>query len=322
MSAKQTDLFENIPVKNAMIRLALPSIMGQISLVVYNMSDTYFVGLNGNDAMITAVTVCLPAFMFLSAVSNLFGIGGGAAYSRALGKQNEKRGHNLAAHALYGCLAVTVMYSLSAVILRDQFIDLLGGRSMDVHAIAVQYLLVTVGIGGLTTALGTMFSHLVRAEGKSDLASIGVIMGGILNILLDPLFMFVILPKGNEVLGAAIATALSNLAACVYFVILLRKKSSLVFRYEDNAFQDGSMRELLLTGLPACLMTFFENISYAVMDALMAGYGIAAQAGIGIAKKINMLAHSIVRGLAQGVLPLIAYNYAAKNYPRMLSRLL
>ena len=317
MDNRQTVLFEKMPVAAAVRELALPSIMGQIILVIYNMADTYFVGLTGNDAMITAVTVCLPAFMFLSAISNLFGIGGGASYSRALGKQKVRRKDNIAAHALFGCILVTAVYCGMAGLFRHPFIDLLGGRSEQVHAVAVNYLLVTVTAGGLTTALGTMFSHLIRAEGNSSLASIGVIMGGVLNIVLDPLFMFVILPEGNEVLGAAIATALSNTVSFLYFVILLKTKSHLVFRWHDNAFEDGSAREVIRTGLPACLMTLFENISYAVLDGLMASYGIAAQAGIGVAKKVNMLAHSVVRGLAQGVLPLIAYNYAAKNYARM-----
>ena len=317
MEASQKDLFENSSVIKAVVRLAVPSIMGQIILVIYNMADTYFVGLTGNDAMITAVTVCLPSFMFLSAISNLFGIGGGSAYARALGRQKTGRCSNIASHAMYGCLFVTMLYALAALLFRNSFISILGGSDPAVHTIAVRYMVITVCAGGAATAMGTMFSHLIRAEGRSDLASRGIILGGILNIIFDPLFMFVLLPAGNEVTGAAIATALSNTAACTYFVVLLKTKSTLKFRYNEDAFTDGSMREIIMTGLPACLMTLFENISYAVLDALMAAYGISAQAGIGVAKKVNMLAHSIVRGLTQGVLPLIAYSYAARNYRRL-----
>ena len=317
MKQAQRVMFESEPVWKASAKLALPSIAGQIVLVIYNMADTFFVGLTDSDAMITAVTVCLPAFMFLSAISNLFGIGAGAAYSRAQGKTDRQRADNTVTHALYGCIAVTALYMILAFLFRDVFLNMLGGKDPAVHEAAVSYLLVTVCLGGMAASLGTMFSHLIRAEGKSGYAAAGVIAGGILNIVLDPLFMFVLLPKGSEVLGAALATALSNSVSFLWFIWLLKKKSSLRFRYGEDAFSDGSMREVLLTGLPACLMTLFENISYAVLDGLMAGYGIAAQAGLGVAKKINMLAHSIVRGLAQGVLPLLAYNYAAKNFTRM-----
>ena len=141
------------------------------------------------------------------------------------------------------------------------------------------------------------------------------------NICLDPLFMFVILPRGQEVRGAALATMLSNLIACGFFFALLpslkKRNSVLNLRFRPSAWSDRTVIAVLLTGLPACLMTLLENISYAVLDHLMAYGGIAMQAGIGVAKKINMLAHSMVRGMAQGLLPLIAYNYGCGNTTRM-----
>ena len=143
-----------------------------------------------------------------------------------------------------------------------------------------------------------------------------------LNIILDPLFMFLILPKGREALGAAIATALSNVISCIYFILVIyrlqkEKSTVLSFRFAHDALIDGSAKEILLNGLPACLMTLFENVSYAVLDHLMAFGGMEAQAGLGVAKKVNMLAHCMVRGMSQGVLPLIAFNYSAGNYRRM-----
>ena len=319
-------IFEDMPVMQAVLKLAVPTVLGQVILVIYNMADTYFIGLTGSDACVTAVTVCMPAFMFLSAISNLFGIGGAAAVSRALGRQKPGRAGNASAFALFGCLSVTLVYCLGAWFLRDPFINLLGGSHPMVHGIAAEYLTVTVVIGGVFTAAGALLAHLVRAEGRSLHAGFGIMMGGILNIGLDPLFMFVFLPPGRETLGAAVATALSNTIACVYYVILLvhlrHHQTALTFRFDQNAMVEDVFREIILTGLPACLMTLCENISYAVLDHLMAAYGMAFQAGIGVAKKINMLAHCIVRGMAQGVLPLIAYNYASRNYQRMMQVIL
>lgn len=318
--SRETDLFEKSPVFKAIIKLALPSVMGQIILVIYNMADTFFVGLTGSDDMITAVTVCMPAFMFLSAISNLFGVGGASVISRALGQQKAERARRTSAFAFWGCFGITLLYSIGVLLLINPFVNILGGTASAVHQNACTYILVTVVIGGLSTALNTLFAHLIRAEGRSMQASIGIIIGGVLNIVLDPLFMFVILRPGQEVLGVALATMISNACALVYFVVvLIRNRKSLILsvRPDRDMFLQKIPKDVIGTGLPACLMTLCENISYAVMDKLMSVAGTATQAGVGVAKKVNMLAHSIVRGMTQGVLPLIGYNYAAGNKKRM-----
>lgn len=322
MKEREKTLFEDSPVLEAIVRLAFPTVIGQIILVLYNMADTFFIGLTGSDAMITAATVCMPAFMFLQAISNLFGVGGASVISRALGARDLQRAKDTASFAFWGCAAVTVLYSLGAWLFAGPFVDLLGGSNPLVHDYAVEYLTFTVVIGGLATSLNALLAHLVRSEGRSLQASIGVALGGVMNIALDPLFMFVILPRGYETLGAAIATALSNVIALAYFlIVVLREGKRSILRLSPRRL-DKSVRgkipaDVLMIGLPACLMTLCENISYAVLDALMAASGTALQAGLGVAKKVNMLAHSIVRGMSQGVLPLIGYNYAAGNHKRM-----
>lgn len=314
------DLFETVPVPQAILRLALPSVMGQVVLVIYNMADTFFIGQTGSDAMITAVTVCMPAFLFLSAIANLFGVGGASVISRALGKGDCDWAKDVAAFSFAGCLGLSAVYSLGAFLLLSPFINALGGSAPLVHGPARAYLICTVVLGGLPTALNGLLAHLIRAEGHSMSASLGVTLGGVLNIALDPLFMFVILPPGQEVLGAAIATALSNVASLLYFAILIFRKRGhtvLTFLPRKAMLSRSIPKDVVSTGLPACLMTLFENISYAVLESLMALSGTVAQAGIGVAKKVNMLSHCIVRGMAQGVLPLIGYNYASKNRLRM-----
>lgn len=320
MSSSKQDIFEKTPVLRSIFALALPTVLGQVIMVIYNMADTFFVGMTGSDEMLTAVTVCMPSFMFLSAIANLFGVGGACAISRSLGKSDLDRASAASIFAFWGCAAVTALYSLFAFLLADSFIDLLGGQEKDVHSYARQYLMITVVLGGEFTAMNALLAHLVRAEGRSIHAGIGVVLGGVLNILLDPLFMFVLLEPGRETLGAALATALSNTAALLYYAVVLlkgRRSSVLAFAPRKEAFRDGIPADILTTGLPACLMTLFENISYAVLDNLMSQYGTVCQAGLGVAKKINMLAHCIVRGMSQGVLPLIAYNFANRNYQRM-----
>lgn len=325
MEAKQKmrtekELFETCNVTKAIFRLAFPTVLGQIVLVIYNMADTFFVGLTGNDAMLTSITICMPAFMFLSAISNLFGVGGASVISRALGADNRSHAHAASAFALWGCLSMTLCYSLLAWFYTDCFVDILGGTDAEVHGNAVAYMLCTVVAGGVVTSISGLLSHLIRSEGRSLHAAVGVALGGILNILLDPLFMFVLLPAGNEALGAAMATALANVVSLLYFIIVLiavRKHSVLGFIPSKAMFMGGIPTKIFIAGLPACVMTLFENISYAVLDKLMSLSGLSAQTGIGVAKKVNMLAHCIVRGIAQGSLPLIGYNYASGNMKRM-----
>ncbi|MBQ9388415.1 MAG: hypothetical protein IJU01_07200 [Lachnospiraceae bacterium] len=317
---KEKELFEDSPVRAAIFRLAFPAVISQIILVVYNMADTFFVGLVGSDATLTAVTVCMPALMFLSAISNLFGVGGASVISRALGSGDSERVGRASSFALYGCLATTLFYSGLAFLLRDSFADALGGVNPAVHKSAVAYLVCTVAIGGAAASCGMLFSHLIRSEGRSLQAGIGISLGGVLNIVLDPFFIFVVMPKGMEALGAAIATALSNLVSLLYFIAVLRrirKETLLRFRYSKRIFDSHVPRAVISAGLPACIMTLFENISYAVLDKLMSAHGLAMQAGIGVAKKINMLAHCVVRGIAQGSLPLIGYNFSSGNRERM-----
>ncbi len=320
MPVNRKDLFENQKVLRAILTLALPSALGQIILVIYNMADTLFVGLTGSDALLSAVTVCMPAFMFLSAISNLFGIGGSSVIARALGGGNREKARQASSFAVWGCIAVSFLYCLGVLFLMDPFIDLLGGSDPMIHAPARQYLIAAVILGGLPTALNTLFSHLIRGTGHSTQASIGVALGGILNVALDPLFMFVILPEGCEALGAAIATAVSNLCAFLYYVILIarnRKKFCIAVKPGKEMLDHHIPKDVFTVGIPACLMTLCENLSYAVLDNLISLSGAAAQAGIGVAKKINMLAHCTVRGISQGVLPLISYNYASGNRKRM-----
>lgn len=318
------DIFEKAPVFEAILKLAIPTMIGQIIMVIYNMADTFFIGQTGSDAMIAAATVAMPAFMFLSAISNLFGVGGASAIARALGRRNSGRARLCSAFSFYGCLIVTVLYAAGVYFFLDGMVSLLGGRDPLVHVFACQYMIITVVIGSIPASMNALLAHLIRSEGRSLHAAVGVSLGGILNMLLDPLFMFVLLPRGQEIRGAAIATTLSNVSSLIYFTVVLvrvRHKTSLSFKWKAEALSDKIPSEILVIGLPACMMTLCENISYAIMDALVAGHGLAYQAGLGVAKKVNMLAHCIVRGISQGVLPLIAYNYAARNYKRMYKSL-
>ncbi len=312
-------LYGDEPMLKKVARLSVPSVTAQVILVIYNAADTFFVGRTGNDAMLAALTVCMPAFMLLSAISNLFGVGGSGAIGRCLGRGGDNV-RETASFSLFGCAAVSVVYCAAVGMLAHPLVDLMGGTDPAVHGYAVDYLRITVFIGGVPTAINGMAAHLVRASGHPVQAGAGTALGGVLNIVLDPIFMFRVLPPGMETTGAAVATALSNFIAFVYFIIVVnvnRKEGILWFTFGRRVLDGEVVRSVLRTGFSACMMTILENLSFAILDKLMSHYGPAIQAGLGAAKRINMLAHCIARGIAQGILPFISFCYAAGDRERM-----
>lgn len=331
---KKKYVFEKMPVLKAILSLAIPSVIGQLILVIYNMVDTFFIGIAANNmadkelgnALIAGVTICMPVYMILSAISNLFGIGAASVISRSLGVNNPKRAKRSSQFAFYACLAVTAIYCLLIFLFSKPLANILsGGKSPEASAYAEQYILYCVVIFGIPTAINTLFSHLLRAQGKSVHASIGIVLGGVLNCALDPLFMFVIMPD-NPAVGAALATGISNTIALIYYIFLMaiQKKTMVIsIRFNKDMFNNGVPGEVIKIGIPACLMTLCENISYMILDALIGSVILekalsdSALAGIGVAKKINMFAHCVVRGMTQGVLPLIGYNKTNNNRKRM-----
>ena len=197
---QEQKIFEEYPVHKAVASMVLPTIASQIIFVIYNLADTWYVGLTGDANAVAAVSLCLPVYTILSAISNLFGIGGAAAISRALGRNSREDAKNIFALSLWGALIGAAIYSILILSIMRPLLAL---------------------IGGIPTILAPTIGHLIRAGGFSKTASFYMILGAVINIGFDPLFMFVILPAGNEVTGAAVATALANLIALAGFVIYL-----------------------------------------------------------------------------------------------------
>ena len=312
------EIFENKSVPAAVFSLVIPTVITQILNIVYNFADTWFVGRTGNENAVAAISVAMPLFIIMAALSNLFGIGASSVISRSLGAKKEEDAKSAFSFALWGSIGAAVLYGVVIFFFREKIVYIIGGDDNSKQYIA-DYLLWTVAVGSVPTMLTTLFGHLVRSVGKSKAAGLIMSSGAVLNILLDPLFMFVILPKGYEVTGAAIATLLSNVVSCIIFIIYVYRSKDSVFTLNIKEFNIKSkiVPELLATGAPACLSTSLAMVPNIAANLFMSSYGTAAVAGLGIAKKANTLAFNINMGLTQGVLPLIGYTYAAKNYDRM-----
>ncbi len=309
-------IYESMPVRRAVITLALPTIISQLITVLYNMADTFFVGQMNDPDQVAAATLAMPAFVLLTGIANLFGIGGSSLISRYLGSGQREKARHCAAFSVWGAGTVALVYGLTIMLLRPTILPLLGTTEAT-YDYCYKYLFWTVTVGAVPTVLSACLAHLIRSEGYSKQASVGIAMGGVLNMILDPIFIFTF---GLKIEGAAIATMLSNLAAMIYFFCFLyriRQKSVLTPSPKYFTFRHRIPFETVSVGFPSFMMICMGFVSNAVLNKLVASYSSEAIAGMGIAKKIDMLAFAIANGMTQGVLSLIAYNYASGNRKRM-----
>ncbi len=213
------ELFETMPVAKALTKMAIPTIISQLFTMIYNLADTYFIGRTNNPYMVAAASLSYVLFFILTALSNLFGVGGGSQISRLLGQKRYEEAKKVCSFSFYGTICVSLLYSLSCLVFMDPLLRLLGATDNTI-AYSCQYTLWVIVVGGVPSCLSMTMAHLLRSEGYAKYASYGLSGGGILNMILDPLFMFVIMQPGQEVMGAALATMLSNCVSLIYFALM------------------------------------------------------------------------------------------------------
>ena len=322
-------------MSKAVWSMAIPTVVTQLINIIYNYADTWYVGRTANAAMVAALGVSFPMFVIMAAIANLFGIGGASVISRALGEGNRKKARETFATCFWFGLLGAVIYMAVIILFRSRIIYLVGGDENDFQYVS-SYMFWTMIIGAIPSVGNVLCGHLVRSIGASKEAGIGMSMGGILNIILDPIFMFVILPDGMEVTGAAMATLISNTAAFIYFLVYMKRRDvrSSAGDAEQRQVQEPGIINLklpeagmiwpvlspvLLIGFPAALQTTLAMVSNIFANVLIRPYGSSAVAGMGVAKKINMIAFNTCMGMTMGVLPLLGYSFGAKNFARMRS---
>ena len=314
---RNLEVFANAPVGRAVAVQILPAIASQMITLVYNLADTYFVGLLNAPHETAAVTVAYPSFVMLTAISNLFGVGGASAIARALGTKDEDAARRISTLSLYGGLLSACVFSLVFFLLADPVLRLCGATE-DTYAVAYGYAKWVVMIGGPFTILNTLMANLIRAEGSAGTAAFGVSLGGILNIFLDPLF---VLPRflGYGAVGAGMATALSNMAAVAYFAIyLLRRRGTTYLSVNPSNLRHAGhyLRQVLSIGFPSALQYALTVVAIAAQSKFVSQYPTEAVAALGIVKKLDQLPLYFSIGVANGLLPLLAFNHAAGKHQR------
>lgn len=312
------ELFENMPVKKAVIKLSVPTVLSSLVMVIYNLADTYFVGMLGNPIENSAVTLAAPLLLAFNAVNNLFGVGSSSMMSRALGRKDFDTVYRSSAFGFYCAVISGVLFSLLYTVLHIPLLTVLGADSETMSA-TQQYLKWTVGFGAVPAILNVVLAYLVRAEGASLHASVGTMSGCILNIILDPFF---VLPQFFDMgaAGAGLATFVSNCFACIYFFILLfvkRKSTYVCINPKMFTLKKQIVSGVFAVGVPASIQNLLNVTGMTVLNNFTAAFGSSAVAAMGIAQKINMIPMQVALGFSQGIMPLISYSYASKNVKRM-----
>ena len=317
-------LFERMPVPGAVMQLSLPIVISSLVTILYNLADTFFVGMLNNPVENAAVTLVYPVTLAFNAVNNLFGVGVSSAMSRHLGRKAYDQVRVCSAFGFYGAMISGLLFSALCILFRLPLLTLLGTDAQTLDATA-GYLHWTVCCGALPAILNVVQSYMVRSEGSTLHASIGTMSGCLLNIVLDPIF---ILPWGLNMgaAGAGLATFLSNCVACLYFVVLARIKKGKTFVSMDlrllPKLTAEQIRDILGVGIPASIQNLLNVTGTTLLNNFTAPFGAAAIAAMGISQKLYMIPMQVSLGFSQGIMPLVSYNYASGNRKRMKQTIL
>ena len=312
-------LFEKDKVWHALAVMALPAIASQLIALVYNLADTWFVGRTNNPYMVASCSLVLPVYMLTIVISNIFGVGGGTLIARLIGAGNEEEASKVSAVCIIMAMISATAFSILCLIFMTPLLRFLGA-SDNVLYFSKQYMFFVAVLGGIPVILSNTLSSLLRSIGLSSKASFGLSMGGVINTVLDPIFMFVILRDGQQVMGAAMATFLSNVTVLVYFIVTYRKaENGTVLRlYTPDQYPTGlSLRSIFGVGIPAAAGVFLFDLCNIVINRLSASYGDIELAAIGIVLKAERLPLNIGVGICMGMVPLLAYNYSSGDRKRM-----
>ena len=327
------ELFTSMPVGKAVAKLAIPTVISQIVVILYSLADTFFVGQIGDPNQLAALSITFPIFTILTAVANLFGIGANSVIARSLGKNDKDTAKKASAFAFWASFVVTAVLSVVLGVLMKPILTFFKADEFT-FSFSARYLLWVFVIGGIPTVAGLILGHLVRSVGKTKEAGIGLSLGGIMNIILDPIFIF---EKGDtlfgggftmpfgfgmDVSGAAVATMISNTISAIYFLVILakiRKETVLSINPKRVTLEKKVAFNTCAVGFPAAVALLLVSVSIAVLNGLLLSYegGNILSAAYGVSAKCGTIALHISIGLAQGVMPLIGFNYGAGNHKRV-----
>lgn len=310
MDTKQA--FENMPVAKAVLVNAVPAVLSMLVTLVYNVADTFFIGQTGDEMQVAAVSLATPVFLLFMAIGTLFGMGGTSVISRAFGEGKEDFARTVGSFCFWMSVLTGVLCILIFFFGMDYILQWIGA-SGNTDGYARSYLLY-IAWSAPFVIISTAFSNIVRAEGKSTEAMNGVLIGTLLNIVLDPIF---ILWLGYGIAGAAWATVIGYAVATAYYIFLLSgNRSRLTFSLNCFNLKKETVGPVFAIGIPASLNCIMMSVSTIILNLCLVAYGDHVVAAMGVASKVIMMVVLVQLGLGQGIQPLLGYNYGARRWNR------
>lgn len=309
---KKMALLGSAPIPKALLALGLPTMIGMLINALYNLVDTYFVGGLGTDQM-GAVTVAFPLGQVIVGLGLLFGNGAAAYLSRLLGRGDKETANKVASTSVYSSVVIGAILILCSVIFLKPILRQLGAiESVMPYAISYTSIYITFSIFNV---FNVTMNNIVSSEGAAKTAMCALMAGALLNVVLDPLFIYVL---NFGVAGAAIATAISQIVSTViYLCYILRKKSVFNFSIKECCFSKEIMSEILKIGIPTLLFQVLTSLSIGMMNNAAKEYGGSALAAMGPLTKIMSMGSLIVFGFLKGFQPIAGFSYGAKKFDRL-----
>ncbi len=302
----------NTPIPKLILTLAVPTIIGMLITSAYNMADAYFVSKLGTSAS-GAIGIVFSLMAIIQALGFTVGMGSGSTISRLLGKKENDKAQEMASSALAVSLILGIILSVTGLLMLEKLMLLLGATK-SILPYAVEYAKYILYAAPVMMA-SFVLNNLLRAEGKTKLAMIGIGIGGILNIALDPLLIF---GFGMDIGGAAIATLISQV---IGFIVLLscffRKKTILRFSIRKISRKFTIYKEFIGNGMPSLFRQGLASVASVALNRVAAAQSDAAVAAMSIVGKIFMMVFCVLIGFGQGYQPAAGYNYGAKEYGRV-----
>ncbi len=283
METKNLELMERAPVPKAILTLSIPTLLSTIVSLLYNLTDTYFIGLLDDPIQLGAISLAFPVFMVIQAIGNVFGNGAPSYVSRCLRAGNLIEARRTGAVAVYISTAATIIMTALYFVFLEPILKMLG-TSPDTLEPTRRYVQIVLSFSVFMT-LQAVLPALLRSEGKVKEAVIGMVIGTGLNIVLDPVFILVL---GQGVAGAAWATIIGNVFAVAYYLsIYLRGKTSLSVYPRDFKPSRRILSEVLKIGLPSSISQIIMSFSNIMMNNLASGYGDYVISAYGVAGKLT-----------------------------------
>lgn len=310
--SSKMELLGNAPIPKALMAMGIPAMLGMMVNAVYNLVDAYFVGGLGTSQM-GAISVVYPLGQVVVGLGLLFGNGASSYLSRLLGKGDKEKANQVASTALYGSVAAgAVMIILSMIFLRP-ILKLLGATD-SIMPYAVTYAGIYI-ISCIFNVFNVTMNNIVTSEGAAKTTMCALMAGAILNIGLDPLFIYVF---DMGVAGAAIATAISQIVSTSVYLAFVRKKKSIYrFKIKNCSFTKEIMSEIFKIGIPTLVFQILTSLSISLVNTRAMAYGDSVIAGMGAVTRIVSMGSLMVFGFIKGFQPIAGYSYGAKKFDRL-----